>query len=426
MKMRKYWIVLTCMVVLALMISYGVHSLAATNSNIEVAFINVRQGDSILIRDSGGFDVLIDGGNTWAGDEVLAYLRQVGVDDIDVMVATHPHIDHYGGLIDVLEADDIPVKKVLYNGYPGDTTTWNNFVAAVANEGLSLEVAQYPMSYTWGEMSAYILNPDPGVANPENKENELSVVVLIDHGGVEFLLTGDMTSEVENTVAARGAPYWTGVTCCAEILKVAHHGSATSTSAAFLALVAPDEGVISVGPNSYGHPADVTLQRLLAAGVSIWRTDECGTTRVVSNGTTYQISSEFCGSTELYLPLVLQMHPSPTPTEPLPTTDDIVIADIFFDGVVSSQEPDEYVEIRNAGTNAVQLKGWKLRDNANIEFRFPEFLMAPGQVCRIYTNEEHPEWCRFNYGRGTAIWTNSGDCATLVDKYGKMVDQYCY
>lgn len=110
----------------------------------------------------------------------------------------------------------------------------------MAAEGLSLQTAQYPDTYLWGNMTAYILNPEVGLVDPD--ENDVSVVVLIDHAKIEFLLTGDLEEAEELQVAGRGVPYWFGPNCCAEILKVAHHGSDSSTSASFLATVQPDDG----------------------------------------------------------------------------------------------------------------------------------------------------------------------------------------
>jgi hypothetical protein len=94
--------------------------------------------------------------------------------------------------------------------------------------------------------------------------------------------------------------------------------------------------------------------------------------------------------------------------------------------VKGRQEPDEYVEIRNDDTRAIQLSGWTLRDEANHVFTFPNYLMQPGQMCRIYTNEYHAEWCGFSYGSGSAIWNNSGDCAYLRNSVGTLIDDYCY
>jgi beta-lactamase superfamily II metal-dependent hydrolase len=104
---------------------------AQTNPLFKVSFINVGQGDSILLQDGAGFDVLVDGGRPSAGPTVLEYLRETGVADLEVLVATHPDQDHIGGLIGVLEATDIPVEAAIYNGYPGNTDRWFEFTAAV-------------------------------------------------------------------------------------------------------------------------------------------------------------------------------------------------------------------------------------------------------------------------------------------------------
>jgi len=225
--------------------------------------------------------VLIDGGEPFAGPTVLAYLRDLGVDDIEVMIASHAHSDHIGGLIEVLEANDIPVESVLYNGYAGTTATWFNFETAVADEGLTLAAAQFPGVYSWGTMTAYVLNPSSGLSNPD--QNDASVVILVNHGDVDFLFTGDIGSASEATVVARGTPI------ASEILKVAHHGSKFSSSADFLSSVGPVEAVIMVGNNSFGHPTDETLTRLEAAGANILRTDLHGTVVIESDGLTYRI-----------------------------------------------------------------------------------------------------------------------------------------
>jgi phosphatidylserine/phosphatidylglycerophosphate/cardiolipin synthase-like enzyme len=122
----------------------------------------------------------------------------------------------------------------------------------------------------------------------------------------------------------------------------------------------------------------------------------------------------------VHLPLVMsQLEPTPE------TSDDIVITDIFYDGV-GHQEPDEYVEIRNDDSTPIQLSGWTLRDDANHVFTFPSQVMEPGQVCRVYTHEHHPEWCGFSYDSGSAIWNNSGDCGHLYNTSGAEVSTYCY
>jgi competence protein ComEC len=262
---------------------YTSATLSAPSRELTVTFIDVGQGDAALIQDDSGFDILIDGGKTSAGSTVLAFLIEQSVDDIDIMVASHPDADHIGGLITVLHDNDIPVREVYYNGYPGSTLTWLNFVDAVIAEGVTLTAAQFPQTYTWGLTTAHILNPVPGLVNPDT--NDASVVILLIYGATRFLFTGDISSTIEATVVAHSTPI------AAEILKVAHHGSAYSSSPDFLAEVSPAEAVISVGDNSYGHPAEVTLTQLLGAGARIWRTDLQGNINVTSNGMTYAISA---------------------------------------------------------------------------------------------------------------------------------------
>lgn len=116
---------------------------------------------------------------------------------------------------------------------------------------------------------------------------------------------------------------------------------------------------------------------------------------------------------------------TPTPTRPPATSGDVRIISIFYDGT-GSQEPDEYVEIKNYDSNTIQLHNWTLRDIANHVYTFPNFLMAPGKVCRIYTNQWHAAYCNFNYQNGAAIWNNGGDCGYLRNSAGSQIDQYCY
>jgi hypothetical protein len=114
-----------------------------------------------------------------------------------------------------------------------------------------------------------------------------------------------------------------------------------------------------------------------------------------------------------------------TPTQPPATTGNIQITTIYYDGD-GTTEPNEYVEIRNMDSFAIQLSSWTLRDIAEHIYTFPPFVMQPGQTCRVYTNEYHPEYCGFNYGYGSAIWNNTGDCAYLRNSASVLIDDYCY
>ena len=269
--------------------------------SINITFIDVGQGDSALIQTSDGFNILIDGGVVTEGSTVLDYLRNNGVATLNAMIASHADSDHIGGLITVLKANDITVDSVIYNGYPGNTQTWNDFVPSVTAEGLSLTTAQFPGELHWGTTIAYVMNPPTGLVNPDS--NDASLVLLLGHDAINTLFTGDIDSTVESEIIARKTPI------AADILKVAHHGSNYSTSLGFLNAVQPQDAVISVGPNPYGHPGAQTLARLHASGSVIWRTDLNGTIVVnSSDGITYQVVPSKIGK-YLFLPLAIKSPP---------------------------------------------------------------------------------------------------------------------
>ena len=116
--------------------------------------------------------------------------------------------------------------------------------------------------------------------------------------------------------------------------------------------------------------------------------------------------------------------PTRTPT-PIPLDGNVQVIYIYYDGEAPN-EADEYVEIKNVGSTSVQIQSWTLSDKAFHIFTFPQFVMVPNQICRIYTNETHSEYCGFNYHSGSAIWNNSGDCGYLRNSSDVLKSQYCY
>jgi len=168
------------------------------------------------------------------------------------------------------------------------------FEAAVTADGLLLLPLQYPQSLGWGKFDIQVLNPPADLVDPE--QNEASVVLLIDYAQITLLLPGDIGSAVEAQLPGRTP------TLRADILKIAHHGSKFSSSQAFLESVQPGEAIISVGVNSYGHPAPETMARLIAVGTNIWRTDQVGTITVTSDGSSYELLPKIT-----FLPLLLQI-----------------------------------------------------------------------------------------------------------------------
>jgi len=319
---RRFWAVVTVLTLLLAAPVSGIHA-SANAGTLTVHFIDVGQGDSCWLHLPNGDDILVDGAKPQAGPTVVAYLSSHGVTDIELMVATHGDADHIGGLLDVLAA--IPVGEAWLDSQTCTTGACLDFYQALADHGVVTATVRMGESYAWGEVTALVLNPsEPMYAD----KNENSVVLRVSYGNVDFLLTGDAGTGAEGRMLASGLPL------DAEVLKVGHHGSDSSSSVAFLVAVASQEAVISVGPNAYGHPRSEVLQRLTAVGATIWRTDEVGMIVITSNGVTYTVMTEWSPTptvtatpTEIvvhgmFMPIVFRMKP-PTPTStftPVPTS----------------------------------------------------------------------------------------------------------
>jgi beta-lactamase superfamily II metal-dependent hydrolase len=272
-----------------------------------VHFIDVGQGDSILV-EAGDADILVDGGPS--GSAVLSYLAGQHVPDIDLLVATHPHADHIGGLDDVLAQYD--VREVWTNGPTATSQTYQDFAAAVAGEGAVERQIRRGYSTEFGGVTLTALDPVDPLTGDANGD---SIVLRLSCGSVDVLLTGDANDASEASMLADPS-----VVLDADVLKVGHHGSSTSTTNAFLDAVTPKDAVISVGAgNTYGHPAQDTLNRLAAHGATIYRTDLNGTVVLTSDCNTYSISTT--GTAPLPQPTASTAEPPPTSTTPAAATD---------------------------------------------------------------------------------------------------------
>ncbi|MGG3282725.1 MBL fold metallo-hydrolase [Paenibacillus solani] len=245
-----------------------------TSGSLQVFYLDVGQGDSTLIRTPKGQHVLIDGGDNHKGDDVVAYLKQLGVKNLDAIIATHPDADHIGGLDMVIDA--IPVKSVYAPRVSHTTNTYQDFLLAVKNRGLKIKTAKAGLTLPLDGITAEFVAP---VAEYGKDLNAWSAVLRVQHGNTSFLFTGDAETRSEKDMLEHSKLLH------ADVLKVGHHGSDTSTLQKFLEAVNPKYAVISAGKdNKYGHPKAAIVNRLKRAKVTVYRTDTQGTITAISDG----------------------------------------------------------------------------------------------------------------------------------------------
>jgi len=266
----------------ALVGSAGILLRPAEPARLEVTIVDVGQGDAILIEAPDGQDILVDGG---PGGEVLRGLgRELNWRDrsIELLVLTHPQADHVVGLLDVLDRYD--VQRVI--AAPGQTESigYETWLAAVRAEGLDLEYPEQGASFDLGRGARIdVLGPAEDMG--PDQLNNTSLVLRLVWGDVSFLLTGDIEADAELALVA------SGVELQSTVLKVAHHGSRTSSSATFLAAVRPSISVVSAGQdNPFGHPHEEVARRLGRWG-QVFVTAESGSVHFETDGTRLWIST---------------------------------------------------------------------------------------------------------------------------------------
>lgn len=242
-----------------------------------IHFIDVGQADSMLLI-VGDTTVMIDGGNTPTAQDLLKYLQRFGVEQIDLMVNTHPHGDHLGGLPTVLSA--ISTDKIWCADSTYDTYLYKSFTQLVAQKNFNISHPEPGTVFAENGLTITVLGPLKA-ADTYTDLNDTSLVLMVQYGQRRFLFTGDMEAFAEKQLVDAG------MSLKADVLKVGHHGSYSSTSQVFLDKVDPEYGVISCGRNNeYGHPHDAPMNRLNKAEVELYRTDLMGSVVLVTDGDT--------------------------------------------------------------------------------------------------------------------------------------------
>ena len=245
---------------------------------LSVHFLDVGQGDAILVVSPDGETLLVDVGPRKRAVNPLPYLKQAGVTKIDHLMITHSHLDHIGGFQRI--AKELPIGEFWWSGYFHPTGTAKKLLAKVEELKIPTRVLKRGDELKLGaEVGITVLHPPETEKAVDHDLNNYSIVLRISYGEIDFLLTGDAEVKAERMILA------SNMAVESEFLKVGHHGSVTATTLTFLKSVAPSFGVISCGRNNkYDHPHHSTLEHLTDAKVAILRTDDVGTIVVRTDG----------------------------------------------------------------------------------------------------------------------------------------------
>ncbi len=363
---------------------------------LKVHFIDVGQGDSILIQQISGdtrHNMLIDAGNNWDGNYLVDYLKKQGVNSLDYLIGTHPHADHIGGLDEII--NNFNIEKVLMPRVTSNTQIFLDVVTAVKNKNLKITTPLVGDEYILGDAKWVVLAP----ANKEyGNFNDYSIVTRLEFGDNSFIFTGDAEELSESEILQN--PNIQGIE--SNVLKLGHHGSRGSTSDSFLSAISPQYAVISTGvDNSYEHPHGEILEKLKKRDIEILRTDMMGTIIITSDGNNLSIET---GD-------VLIDH---SEGEKVPMVE---ISDLDKKG--------ELLTIKSIWDKDTDMTGWKLVSvRGNQEFIFPSYILKAGTSVTVGGFDSR-DISDFLWEEGNGIWSNSdSDPAELYDGSGNLVSKF--
>jgi len=398
------------------------HASFQPDTALRVTFLDVGQGDAVLLQAPEGQTALIDAG---PGD-IVPLLRELGVEEIDLMVATHPHADHIGGMRGVIES--IPVRYFMDNGDPHTTATYRGLVAALEARPEITYLEATPRTISLGSATLEVL---PLLPSGTAQHNDRSIALVLRFGDFTALLSGD--SEVKQLTHLTGL----GVVPALTLLKAPHHGSDNGFTWDFLRVARPRVVVISVGrDNRYGHPRRAALDAYAATARETFRTDLHGHLQVrgFGNGSYVvvqgdPVASARAGGRRSGAETVAAGAAMAGSATRAPTSHAQLRITVQADAPGNDhQNPNgEYVIVANSGAEAVAIGGWRLCDLANHCFQFPPgaAIEGGGRVV-VHTGSGQPDGERFYMGRRQAVWNNNGDTATLYDSKGATVLAYSY
>ncbi|WNN75573.1 MBL fold metallo-hydrolase [Lysinibacillus capsici] len=361
---------------------------------MQVHFIDVGQGDSILIESPSGKTMLIDGGVKGAGQQIVSYLKELGINKLDIVVATHPDADHIGGLIPVL--DNMTIEQFYDSGKVHTSQTFEEMLTRIDEKNISYHVPKIGDDIEFDkDVNVKVLNANDQATD----NNDASIVLKMTYGNVSFLLTGDAGVALEKEMLQYDVK--------ATVLKAGHHGSNTSSSEEFIQAVKPEVTILSYGEdNKYGHPHAEIVDRLQAIGSKIYATADLGTITVSTDGVNYTVNGKETFSVETGN--ILSKEEEPT------TAIEIVSKDLVT----------EIVGIKNSGQHAVSLKDWQLISiEGHQVYNFPNLSLQPGKTIYITSGTNAREGQNYLKWTTKQIWLNAGDAAQLRNEKGELVSE---
>jgi competence protein ComEC len=258
---------------------------AARKASVHVDFLDVGRGDSALITSPTGKTVLIDGGLPEAGPRVVSFLRSRNACPLDLILLTHRHADHLGGLVHVVES--CGTRLYLDAPYPHESSIYGKLLGVLESCKVPVRQAERGRSIDLGDGARLLLlgPPTPPIEGADSDVNANSVPSRLDFGRASVLFAADTEELAERWLLANGA------NLRASVLKVGHHGSRHSSTLAFLRAVAPVAAIVSTAPGDAKHPHPETLKRLAQVGAKVFRTDQDGTIAVDLDGASVMVRS---------------------------------------------------------------------------------------------------------------------------------------
>lgn len=359
-------------------------------------FIDVGQGDAILIELPNKENMLIDAGNNTSGEKVVNYIKRKDIDTINYLIGSHPHADHIGGLDDVINS--FKIGKIYMPQVNHTTKTYEDVLLAIDAKGKKIKAAKQGLVILEDkELKAEILSP---ISNNYENLNNWSVVVKLDYKNISFLFTGDAEEKVEKQLIN------SGINIKSQVYKVAHHGSDTSNNNNFLEKINPQVSVISVGStNSYGHPSSSVINELIKIDSNIFRTDKQGTILISSDGeTTIDYNKE---------PLPLKSKEDKNKSN-----NDVEIINVDL--------KKEIVKIKNNSGKKIDISGWRLLSvKGEQEFYFPEgTIINEGEIIKVVSGRNAEERTDAIIWTKAYIWNNEGDSAKLFNGEQEVISSY--